>query len=55
MKNTTYDVAIIGSGPGGYVCAIRLAQLGKRVVIIEKNHNYDHVKSRTKCICCENA
>lgn len=30
------DVAIIGAGPGGYVCAIRLAQLGKKVVLIEK-------------------
>lgn len=31
-----YDVAIIGSGPGGYVCAIRLAQLGKKVAVIEE-------------------
>ena len=34
MKN--YDVVIIGSGPGGYVCAIRCAQLGLSVAIIEK-------------------
>ena len=33
---TEYDVAIIGSGPGGYVAAIRAAQLGKKVAIIEK-------------------
>ena len=32
-----YDVAIIGSGPGGYVCAIRCAQLGMKTAIIEKN------------------
>ncbi|WP_420605252.1 dihydrolipoyl dehydrogenase [Novosphingopyxis sp.] len=33
---TTYDLAIIGSGPGGYVGAIRAAQLGMKVVIIER-------------------
>ncbi len=31
-----YDVIIIGSGPGGYVCAIRCAQLGMKTAIIEK-------------------
>ena len=31
-----YDIAIIGSGPGGYVAAIRAAQLGKKVALIEK-------------------
>ena len=30
------DVVVIGSGPGGYVCAIRLGQLGKKVMLIEK-------------------
>ena len=32
-----YDVAVIGSGPGGYVAAIRAAQLGKSVALIEKD------------------
>ncbi|MDQ4066147.1 MAG: dihydrolipoyl dehydrogenase [Thermoproteota archaeon] len=32
-----YDAIIIGAGPGGYTCAIRAAQLGGRVCIIEKN------------------
>ena len=31
------DILIIGSGPGGYVCAIRAAQLGARTAIVEKN------------------
>jgi dihydrolipoamide dehydrogenase len=31
-----YDIAIIGGGPGGYVAAIRAAQLGKSVVLVEK-------------------
>ena len=32
-----YDAIIIGAGPGGYTCAIRIAQLGGKVCIIEKN------------------
>ncbi len=32
----TYDVVVIGSGPGGYVAAIRAAQLGKKTALIEK-------------------
>jgi dihydrolipoamide dehydrogenase len=31
----TYDVVVIGSGPGGYVCAIRAAQLGMKVAVVE--------------------
>jgi len=31
------DVVVIGAGPGGYVCAIRLAQHGKKVIIVEKH------------------
>lgn len=34
--NKEYDVAVIGSGPGGYVCAIRCAQLGLKTALIEK-------------------
>ena len=33
-----YDVIVIGGGPGGYVAAIKAAQLGKRTCIIEKEH-----------------
>ena len=31
-----FDVIVIGSGPGGYVCAIRAAQLGMKVACVEK-------------------
>ena len=34
--NKTYDLVIIGSGPGGYVAAIRAAQLNMTVAVIEK-------------------
>lgn len=37
MADTAFDVIIIGSGPGGYVTAIRSAQLGFKTAIIEKN------------------
>lgn len=37
MTNTpAYDVVVIGAGPGGYVCAIRAAQLGMKVACVEK-------------------
>lgn len=35
---TTYDVIIIGGGPGGYVTAIRAAQLGFKVALVEREH-----------------
>ena len=34
----TYDVLIIGGGPGGYVAAIRAAQLGFKTAIVEREH-----------------
>ena len=37
MSSFDYDVAILGGGPGGYVAAIRAAQLGNKVAIIESN------------------
>ncbi|MBI3709197.1 MAG: FAD-dependent oxidoreductase, partial [Proteobacteria bacterium] len=36
MADTQYDLVVIGSGPGGYVCAIRAAQLGMKVACVEK-------------------
>src|SRR5213082_1472476 len=38
MADTSFDVIIIGSGPGGYVTAIRSAQLGFKTAIVEKSY-----------------
>ncbi len=38
MADTNFDVIIIGSGPGGYVCAIRAAQLGFKTAIVERDY-----------------
>ncbi|WP_370224668.1 dihydrolipoyl dehydrogenase [Pararhodobacter marinus] len=38
MAEHSFDVVVIGAGPGGYVAAIRAAQLGKKVAIVEREH-----------------
>src|SRR3984957_6481967 len=38
MADTSFDIIVIGSGPGGYVAAIRAAQLGYKTAIIEKSY-----------------
>jgi len=38
MSDTSFDIAVIGGGPGGYVAAIRAAQLGLSVCVIEREH-----------------
>lgn len=38
MTDTNFDVVIVGGGPGGYVAAIRAAQLGMKVAVVEANH-----------------
>jgi dihydrolipoamide dehydrogenase len=38
MAAQTFDVIVIGAGPGGYVAAIRAAQLGQKVAIVEREH-----------------
>ncbi|HEV7163105.1 MAG TPA: dihydrolipoyl dehydrogenase [Solirubrobacteraceae bacterium] len=37
MAENSYDVIVIGSGPGGYVAAIRAAQLGKKTAVVERD------------------
>ena len=36
MANESFDLVVIGAGPGGYVAAIRAAQLGMKVAVVEK-------------------
>ena len=36
LNGNAYDLIVIGTGPGGYVCAIRAAQLGMKVAVVEK-------------------
>ncbi|MBP9681843.1 MAG: dihydrolipoyl dehydrogenase [Bacteriovorax sp.] len=45
-----YDVVVIGSGPGGYICAIRCAQLGMKVAIVEKYKNLGGTCLNVGCI-----
>jgi dihydrolipoamide dehydrogenase len=45
-----YDVIIIGSGPGGYVCAIKAAQLGLKVAVVEKRDTFGGTCLNIGCI-----
>ena len=51
MSDTSgFDVIVIGSGPGGYVCAIRAAQLGMRVACVEKRDSLGGTCLNIGCI-----
>jgi dihydrolipoamide dehydrogenase len=45
-----FDLTIIGTGPGGYVCAIRAAQLGMRVCVVEKRATHGGTCLNVGCI-----
>ncbi|MER9226691.1 dihydrolipoyl dehydrogenase [Mesorhizobium sp. M0664] len=45
-----YDVVIIGSGPGGYVCAVKAAQLGLKTAVVEKNPTFGGTCLNIGCI-----
>jgi len=38
MADNSYDVVVVGAGPGGYVAAIRAAQLGLKTAVVEREH-----------------
>jgi dihydrolipoamide dehydrogenase len=45
-----YDLVVIGTGPGGYVCAIRAAQLGMKVAVVEKRSTHGGTCLNVGCI-----
>ena len=45
-----YDVVVIGTGPGGYVCAIRAAQLGLKTAVVEKDKTFGGTCLNVGCI-----
>jgi dihydrolipoamide dehydrogenase len=46
----TFDLIVIGTGPGGYVCAIRAAQLGLKVAVVEKRKTHGGTCLNVGCI-----
>ena len=48
--STSYDLIVIGTGPGGYVCAIRAAQLGMKVAVVEKRSAHGGTCLNVGCI-----
>ena len=50
MANENYDLVVIGSGPGGYIAAIRAAQLGMRVACVEKDRTLGGTCLNVGCI-----
>ena len=50
MSETEFDLTVIGSGPGGYVCAIRAAQLGMKVAVVEKRKTHGGTCLNVGCI-----
>src|SRR2546423_1429447 len=46
----SFDLTVIGTGPGGYVCAIRAAQLGMKVAVVEKRATHGGTCLNIGCI-----
>ena len=50
MSGSEYDLVVLGGGPGGYVAAIRAAQLGLSVACIDENSKFGGTCLRVGCI-----
>ena len=50
MANELFDLIVIGSGPGGYVAAIRASQLGLKVAVVEKRATFGGTCLNVGCI-----
>jgi dihydrolipoamide dehydrogenase len=50
MASETFDLVVIGAGPGGYVAAIRAAQLGMKVAVVEKRATFGGTCLNVGCI-----
>jgi dihydrolipoyl dehydrogenase len=50
MADSRYDLVVIGTGPGGYVCAIRAAQLGLKTAVVEKDKTFGGTCLNVGCI-----
>ena len=50
VEKNNFDVVVIGSGPGGYASAFRAADLGKRVLLIERDKELGGVCLNRGCI-----
>ena len=50
ISMSQYDLVVIGTGPGGYVCAIRAAQLGLKVAVVEKRATFGGTCLNVGCI-----
>ena len=50
MANQQFDLVVLGGGPGGYVAAIRAAQLGLKTAVIDENEQFGGTCLRVGCI-----
>lgn len=50
MSDTNFDLVVIGGGPGGYVAAIRAAQLGLKTAVVDENQKFGGTCLRVGCI-----